>query len=103
MPRPIPEYGRGTSRKGGGFRSVPPPAGVPGGRGRPASKVASMQRTTPPRPLDVEALFPELAAYRGTTTRLHPPAGQAGCHGRFRGRPPAVAGGRALAGVRRGP
>jgi hypothetical protein len=32
-------------------------------------------RTTPPRPLDVEALFPELAAYRGTTTRLHPRPG----------------------------
>ncbi|KPC60277.1 hypothetical protein [Streptomyces chattanoogensis] len=34
-----------------------------------------MTRTTPPRPLDVEALFPELAAYRGTTTRLHPRPG----------------------------
>lgn len=35
-----------------------------------------MPRTTPPRPLDVEALFPELAAYRGTTTRLHPRPGR---------------------------
>jgi hypothetical protein len=35
-----------------------------------------MTRTTPPRPLDVEALFPELAAYRGTTTRLHPRPGK---------------------------
>ncbi|MFI1910766.1 hypothetical protein ACH444_33470 [Streptomyces microflavus] len=35
-----------------------------------------MSRTTPPRPLDVEALFPELAAYRGTTTRLHPRPGR---------------------------
>ncbi|MGW6057380.1 hypothetical protein [Streptomyces sp. NPDC055189] len=34
-----------------------------------------MTRTTPPRPLDVESLFPELAAYRGTTTRLHPKPG----------------------------
>ncbi|MBT2397000.1 hypothetical protein [Streptomyces sp. ISL-100] len=35
-----------------------------------------MTRTTPPRPLDVEALFPELARYRGTTTRLHPRPGK---------------------------
>ncbi|MFE0464165.1 hypothetical protein ACFW1A_33420 [Kitasatospora sp. NPDC058965] len=35
-----------------------------------------MSRTTPPRPLDVEALFPELKAYRGTTTRLHPRPGR---------------------------
>ncbi|MFP3986037.1 hypothetical protein U9R90_00695 [Streptomyces sp. E11-3] len=35
-----------------------------------------MTRTTPPRPLDVEAIFPELAAYRGTTTRLHPRPGR---------------------------
>ncbi|WP_367047810.1 hypothetical protein [Streptomyces sp. Je 1-332] len=34
-----------------------------------------MTRTTPPRPLDIEALFPELAAHRGTTTRLHPRPG----------------------------
>lgn len=34
-----------------------------------------MTRTTPPRPLDVEVFFPELAAYRGTTTRLHPRPG----------------------------
>ncbi|MFC8899688.1 hypothetical protein [Streptomyces cinereoruber] len=34
-----------------------------------------MTRTTPPRPLDIEALFPELAAFRGTTTRLHPRPG----------------------------
>ncbi|MEU1077265.1 MULTISPECIES: hypothetical protein [unclassified Streptomyces] len=34
-----------------------------------------MTRTTPPRPLDVEVLFPELAACRGTTTRLHPRPG----------------------------
>lgn len=35
-----------------------------------------MTRTTPPRPLDVEALFPELAGHRGTTTRLHPRPGR---------------------------
>ncbi|MFE4360647.1 hypothetical protein [Kitasatospora sp. NPDC056800] len=35
-----------------------------------------MPRTTPPRPLDVEALFPELAHHRGTTTRLHPRPGR---------------------------
>ncbi|WP_344627957.1 hypothetical protein [Kitasatospora arboriphila] len=35
-----------------------------------------MTRTTPPRPLDVEALFPELGVYRGTTTRLHPRPGR---------------------------
>ncbi|MFC9622794.1 hypothetical protein ACFTXM_23320 [Streptomyces sp. NPDC056930] len=35
-----------------------------------------MSRTTPPRPLDVEALFPELATYRGTITRLHPRPGR---------------------------
>lgn len=40
------------------------------------SIVARMKRTTPPRPLDIEALFPELAAHRGTTTRLHPRPGR---------------------------
>ncbi|MFG2341810.1 hypothetical protein [Streptomyces yangpuensis] len=34
-----------------------------------------MARTTPPRPYDPEALFPALAAHRGTTTRLHPRPG----------------------------
>ncbi|MFD7561315.1 hypothetical protein ACFV9E_43415, partial [Streptomyces sp. NPDC059835] len=34
-----------------------------------------MTRTTPPRPLDVEGLFPALASHRGTTTRLHPRPG----------------------------
>ncbi|MET7289911.1 hypothetical protein [Streptomyces sp. NPDC005573] len=37
-----------------------------------------MSRTTPPRPIDVEALFPELSAHRGTTTRLHPRPGRPG-------------------------
>ncbi|MFC6593624.1 hypothetical protein [Kitasatospora paranensis] len=35
-----------------------------------------MPRTTPSRPLDVEELFPGLAAHRGTTTRLHPRPGR---------------------------
>ncbi|MGW1466703.1 hypothetical protein ACWCPT_20430 [Streptomyces sp. NPDC002308] len=34
-----------------------------------------MSRTTPPRPLDVEAAFPALAAHRRTATRLHPRPG----------------------------
>ncbi|MEU2300095.1 hypothetical protein ABZ584_22100 [Streptomyces antibioticus] len=34
-----------------------------------------MTRTTPPRPLDVEAVFPELGALRRGATRLHPRRG----------------------------
>ncbi|MFD7280578.1 hypothetical protein ACFV80_26870 [Streptomyces sp. NPDC059862] len=34
-----------------------------------------MPRTTPPRPVDVEAVFPELAALRRTAIRLHPRRG----------------------------
>ncbi|MFE5863061.1 hypothetical protein ACFQ77_21305 [Streptomyces virginiae] len=37
-------------------------------------------RTTPPRPLDVESLFPDLAAHRRTATRLHPRPGTPGPH-----------------------
>ncbi|WP_086824916.1 hypothetical protein [Streptomyces sp. NRRL B-24572] len=37
-----------------------------------------MTRTTPPRPVDVETLFPELAAYRASATRLHPRPGAPG-------------------------
>ncbi|MGW1314658.1 hypothetical protein [Streptomyces sp. NPDC002426] len=37
-----------------------------------------MTRTTPPRPLDVEAAFPPLAAHRRTATRLHPRHGSPG-------------------------
>lgn len=37
-----------------------------------------MARTTPPRPVDVEMLFPEVAAYRKDTVRLHPRAGSPG-------------------------
>ncbi|MFI8004681.1 hypothetical protein [Streptomyces sp. NPDC086010] len=35
-----------------------------------------MVRTTPPRPLQVEELFPTLRAFRGVTTRLHPRPGR---------------------------
>lgn len=34
-----------------------------------------MVRTTPPRPVDVVALFPDLARFRRQTVRLHPRAG----------------------------
>ncbi|MFD7262594.1 hypothetical protein [Streptomyces sp. NPDC059874] len=37
-----------------------------------------MTRTTPARPVSVEAVFPELAAHRGRTTRLHPRPGRPG-------------------------
>ncbi|MFB8025601.1 MULTISPECIES: hypothetical protein [unclassified Streptomyces] len=37
-----------------------------------------MTRTTPARPISVEAVFPELAAYRGRVTRLHPRPGAPG-------------------------
>ncbi|MFD8667671.1 hypothetical protein ACFV1U_20040, partial [Streptomyces microflavus] len=34
-----------------------------------------MSRTTPPRPVDVTAVFPQLAALARTATRLHPRPG----------------------------
>jgi hypothetical protein len=34
-----------------------------------------MTRTTPARPVDIEALFPQLSAYRAIGTRLHPRPG----------------------------
>ncbi|MFD5871974.1 hypothetical protein [Streptomyces sp. NPDC060322] len=37
-----------------------------------------MTRTTPARPISVEAVFPELTAYRGRVTRLHPRPGLPG-------------------------
>ncbi|MFJ7157371.1 hypothetical protein ACIQUQ_20775 [Streptomyces sp. NPDC101118] len=37
-----------------------------------------MTRTTPARPVPAEAVFPELAAHRGRTTRLHPRPGRPG-------------------------
>ncbi|MEU0671486.1 hypothetical protein ABZ330_01070 [Streptomyces sp. NPDC006172] len=39
-----------------------------------------MPRTTPPRPVDVEAVFPELAALRRPATRLHPRRGTPTVH-----------------------
>ncbi len=39
-----------------------------------------MTRTTPRRPVSVAAVFPELAPYRGRTTRLHPRPGRPGRH-----------------------
>nr|WSZ97431.1 hypothetical protein OH820_18795 [Streptomyces sp. NBC_00857] len=36
-----------------------------------------MTRTTPERPVDIEAMFPELTGYRRTSTRLHPRSGSA--------------------------
>ncbi|MGR3938692.1 hypothetical protein [Streptomyces sp. BRA346] len=39
-----------------------------------------MTRTTPERPVDIEAMFPELAEHRRTTTRLHPRPGSPGQH-----------------------
>ncbi|MGW6414460.1 hypothetical protein [Streptomyces sp. NPDC055055] len=36
-----------------------------------------MARTTPPRPVGVEAMFPALAGHRRTATRLHPRQGMA--------------------------
>lgn len=47
---------------------------------RVAAYGPSMTRTTPARPVAVEAVFPELAAYRGRTTRLHPRPGRPGRH-----------------------
>jgi len=35
-----------------------------------------MTRTTPPRPVDITALFPELAEHSATATRLHPRPGR---------------------------
>ncbi|MGW0184641.1 hypothetical protein ACWDV7_02630 [Streptomyces sp. NPDC003362] len=39
-----------------------------------------MSRTTPPRPIDVEAALPELAVLRRTATRLHPRRGTPTAH-----------------------
>ncbi|XVV37936.1 hypothetical protein ACQPXT_31700 [Streptomyces sp. CA-100214] len=39
-----------------------------------------MSRTTPPRPFDVTALFPQLAPLSRTATRLHPRAGSPSRH-----------------------
>ncbi|MFJ2441230.1 hypothetical protein ACIOWG_12370 [Streptomyces sp. NPDC087658] len=39
-----------------------------------------MRRTTPDRPIDIEAIFPELTEYRRTGTRLHPRQGSPTLH-----------------------
>jgi len=39
-----------------------------------------MSRTTPERPVDIEALFPELSRHRRTATRLHPRPGTPTAH-----------------------
>lgn len=39
-----------------------------------------MTRTTPPRPVDLAALFPEIAPLARTATRLHPRPGSPGVH-----------------------
>lgn len=39
---------------------------------------AAVARTTPPRPVDVEMLFPEVTAYCKDTVRLHPRVGNPG-------------------------
>ena len=39
-----------------------------------------MTRTTPDRPFDLEALFPELTEYARTATRLHPRSGAPTAH-----------------------
>ncbi|MFD4721854.1 hypothetical protein ACFWOY_22420 [Streptomyces sp. NPDC058423] len=56
-----------------------------------------MIRTTPPRPADVETLFPEVAAYRKEAIRLHPRAGRPRRAGELGGRSPAPVGPGALA------
>jgi hypothetical protein len=37
-----------------------------------------MTRTTPPRPVDIAAVFPEIASLARTATRLHPRPGTPG-------------------------
>ncbi|EFL25636.1 LigA protein, partial [Streptomyces himastatinicus ATCC 53653] len=54
-----------------------PPARADAG---PMAGSVRMTRTTPERPVDIEAMFPELAEYRRTTTRLHPRPGSPGRH-----------------------
>jgi hypothetical protein len=46
-----------------------------------------MARTTPPRPVDVEALFPEVVAFRKPATRLHPRVGDPGARDSSMGGP----------------
>lgn len=44
----------------------------------PLRPEAPMARVTPPRPLDITALFPELTAQAATAVRLHPSPGEPG-------------------------
>lgn len=37
---------------------------------------SAMTRTTPPRPVDITELFPELSEHLATATRLHPRPGR---------------------------
>ncbi|GAA1404947.1 hypothetical protein [Catellatospora coxensis] len=46
-----------------------------------------MARTTPPRPVDIPAVFPELRDHVGTATRLHPRPGAPTVHGSSVGGP----------------
>ncbi len=47
-----------------------------------------MTRTTPPRPVDIAELFPELRDHCATTTRLHPRPGTPGVGDSSIGGPP---------------
>lgn len=49
---------------------------------RPADNALEMlvSRRTPPRPVAIEELFPELGPLRRETVRLHPRAGRPSCH-----------------------
>ncbi|GGT49953.1 hypothetical protein GCM10014713_50040 [Streptomyces purpureus] len=70
-----------TGRRGAGHVVDRPAARGAGAVVRPGPYSAVMSetsRTTPPRPLDVEALFPEVVAYRRETVRLHPRPGNPG-------------------------
>ncbi|HZG02050.1 MAG TPA: hypothetical protein VE546_00515 [Streptomyces sp.] len=58
-----------------------------------------MSRTTPERPVDVEALSPELSRHRRTATRLHPQPGSSGMDQSSVGGPFLWPEGRAVAGV----
>ncbi|MFE0320049.1 hypothetical protein ACFW05_28780, partial [Streptomyces albogriseolus] len=49
-----------------------------------------MNRTTPPRPFDVSALFPQLAPLARTATRLHPRPGSPSPHDSSVGGAPGV-------------
>ncbi|MFD7730300.1 hypothetical protein ACFV6F_07945 [Kitasatospora phosalacinea] len=59
-------------------------SGTPEPRG-----IRTGRAVTPPRPVDVVALFPELAAHARTTVRLHPVPADPGPHDSSVGGPPA--------------